>query len=351
MRRGTTAPGSPKSGSTKPKGARGGGVKNRSTATVARKPSMRKTDVRKTGVRKTDGGKQASSLVAPAARRPSLAERRTQLQARRRRQSARRVRRFESLASYIPHVSFSGSGMSTWLETIRWRPSHLLSLVLVVVAFGGIGWVHYDEDWYVYQEYVTFTGLTYQNAETLYPLMDVEGWNVFWLSASQIRKRLIALPTIADAQVRITPPHWVTIDIEEAEPVALWVTQDGDFWLLPDGTALPKVDDRYDQLPRIIDHLRDASAWNDPQQQRVDPTVLSSALALLKQVPTIDNLYFNSGYGLNFHMPGSDTWVYWGDGNNAEQKYTNLIAIQQDLRAQEEVATIVDIRFDKPVIR
>lgn len=341
MRRGTTAPGSPKSGSTKARSARSGGVKNRTTTTAARK----------SGVRKPATGKPTSSLVLPPERRPSLAQRRAQLQARRRRQSARRVRRFESLASYLPQLSFSGNGLSTWLETLRWQPSHLLSLALVLVAFGGIGWVHYDEDWYVYREYVTFHGLTYQEAEELYPLIDVDGWNVFWLSASQIRKRLVALPTVADAEVRITPPHWVTIEIEEAEPIALWVTQDGDFWLLPDGTALSKTDDRYDPLPRIIDHLREASAWDDPARQRIDPAVLRSALALLEQVPTIDNLYFNSGYGLNFHMPGSDTWVYWGDGNNADQKYRNLLAIQQDLRAQQEVATVVDIRFDKPVIR
>ncbi len=341
MRRGTTAPGSPKSGSTRAKSARSGGVKNRSTATAARKPSARKSA----------NSKPAASLVLPPERRLSLAQRRAQVQARRRRQSARRVRRFESLASYIPQLSFQGNGISSWLETLRWQPSHLLSLALILGAVGGIGWVHYDEDWYVYREYVTFSGLTYQKAEALYPLTDVDGWNVFWLSASQIRKRLVALPTIDDAQVRITPPHWVSIEIKEAEPIALWITQDGDFWLLPDGTALPKVDERYAQLPKIIDHLREAASWDDPQRQQMDPAVLQSALALLKQVSTIDNLYFNRGYGLNFHMPGSDTWVYWGDGNNADQKYSNLLAIQQDLRAQQEVATVVDIRFDKPVIR
>jgi len=289
--------------------------------------------------------------VLPTARHLSFAERRAQLQARRRRQSARRVRRFESLASHIPTVSLSGDGLATWVGKMRWRSTHLFSLLLAVMAFGGIGWVHYDEDWYVYQEYVTFTGASYQSDDELYALIDVDGWNIFWLSTAQIRARLVALPTIADAQVHIRPPHSVAIEIVEAEPVALWVTQDGDFWLLPDGTALPNTNDRYAHLPIIIDHLRDATAWDDPARQRVDPAVLSSALALWRQLPTIDNLYFNSDYGLNFHLPGSDTWVQWGDGSNPEQKYMNLMAIQQDLRAKQEAVAVIDIRFGKPVLQ
>jgi cell division septal protein FtsQ len=337
MRRGTIPPNSAKAETTKPKRARSGSAKNKTSKPAA--------------PRKADGRKPAPSLVLPPARVVSAEQRRSQQQARRRRQNARHVRRFEALVSHLPRASFAGISPPAWLPTARWQPSHLLSLLLVLVAVGGIGWVHYDEEWYVYEEHVTFTGLTYQEAEELYPLLGVDGWNVFWLSAPRIREKLVALPTIADAQVHITPPHWVVIDIEEAEPVALWVTQEGELWLLPDGTALPKTDERYDALPRIIDHLREASAWDDPQQQRVDHGILTSALALLQQVPTIDNLYFNAGYGLNFHMPGSDTWVYWGDGSNAEQKYNNLLAIQQDLRTQEQVAAVVDIRFDKPVIR
>jgi hypothetical protein len=290
--------------------------------------------------------------VLPAARTVTSAQRQAQQQARRRRQNQRRARRFESLLSQVPQPSLAGiSGLwPKWGSTV-WQPSHLLSLLLLLGAIGGIGWVHYDEAWYIYREHVTFTNVTYEDPDALYERLGIDGWNVFWLSSAALRGKLIALPTIDDVQVQITPPHSVTIAVTEATPVALWVTQEGDFWLLPDGTALAKLDDRYDQLPRLIDQQRAASLRSDPTQQRVDPDVLASALALLQQVPTIDNLYFNAGLGLNFHMPGSDTWVYWGDGSNADQKYTNLLAITQELRVQQEVASVVDIRFDKPVIR
>lgn len=350
MRR-MTAPGSSKTGQSKAKSSRqrGGHEPKATKRTQQRNAGQRNTDQRNIQ------GKHTPSLILPTAKRVNAGQRQSQQQARRRRRTARQMRRFESLVERVPRVSAGkslvGYGVSQWLESTHWRSSHLISFCLLILAIGGVGWLHYDEQWYVYREHVTFTNSTHQSEDELYELIDVDGWNVFWLSASSIHNRLVALPTINDAQVKITPPHWITIDIEESEPVALWVTQDGDYWLLPDGTALDKTDERFDQLPRIIDHLREASTWGDLQRQQIDPAVLASALALLQRVPAIDNLYFNAGYGLNFHMPESDTWVYWGDGSNAEQKYQNLLTIARDLRAQQEVANIVDIRFEKPVIK
>ncbi|HRW04690.1 MAG TPA: FtsQ-type POTRA domain-containing protein [Caldilineaceae bacterium] len=334
MRR-TTAPRSSKTGQRKAQTARRGREANKNQDA--------------TGV--AELRKPQPSLVLPTPQRVNASQQQAQQQARRRRRTARQVRRFESVVAHVPGAALADYDWRARVGQMKWRPSHLLSLCLFVLAFGGIGWVHYDEQWYVYREYVTFHNTTHQTADELYELIEVDGWNIFWLSASAIRDRLVALPTIADAQVQITPPHWITIDITETEPVALWITQDGDFWLLPDGTALARTDERYDQLPRIIDHLREASALGDMQQQEIDPDVLSSALALLQRVPAIENLYYNAGYGLNFHMPGSTTWVYWGDGNNADQKYQNLLTIAQDLRTQQQAAEIVDVRFEKPVIK
>ena len=293
------------------------------------------------------------SLVLPTARAISSSQRRSQQQARRRRQTARRVRNFESMVSRVQGTSavIPDIGLSSLWRSTNWHPSRFLSLFLLLAAIGTIGWVHYDLQWYVYREHVTFHNLTYHDEDALYSIIDVDGWNIFWLTAGGIRKQLVALPTITDARVQISPPHSVIIVVEETEPIALWATREGDFWLLPDGTALPRIDERYDALPKIIDHLREASARSDPQRQRMEQDILTSALALLAQVPMIDNLYFNAGYGLNFHLPGSNTWVYWGDGKNATRKYENLVAIQQALRTEQRSVDVVDIRFGNPVIR
>lgn len=292
------------------------------------------------------------SLVLPTVSQVPAGQRRAQEQARRRRQTARQMRRFESAVSRVQMPRLGAEQVA--LPTIawgKWHPSRIISFLLVLLTIGAIGWVHYDLEWYVYREYVTFNNLTYHEPDALYSLLDVDGWNIFWITPARVRKQLVALPTIADAEVVVRPPHWITINVQEAVPIARWVTQEGDFWLLPDGTALARMDERYDTLPQIIDNEREASLWGDRAQQRMDPAILRSALALRQILPDVENLYFHHEIGLNFHMPGSDTWVYWGDGSNIEEKYSNLQAVRDLLRKEEQAVAVVDLRSTRPVLR
>ncbi len=292
------------------------------------------------------------SLILPTSTTVPSKQRRAQQQARRRRQTARQMRRFEAVVSHVQESSSTLPSIS--LPTFKpwqWPVSKLVSLLLVIVTLGAIIWVHVGAEWYVYREHVAFNELAFHEADALYPLLEVDGWNVFWISANQVRERLVALPTIADAQVQVRPPHWVAVNVKEAEPIARWVTQSDEFWLLPDGTALPSQDDRYNQLPTIIDNDRAASMWGDPTEARIDPAVLRSALALMEMLPTIEALYFHAEIGLNFHMPDGAAWVYWGDGSNMEQKYSNLQAVQTMLQREARAVDVVDIRSERPVLR
>ncbi|MCB0065192.1 MAG: FtsQ-type POTRA domain-containing protein, partial [Caldilineaceae bacterium] len=265
---------------------------------------------------------------------------------------ARHVRRFESLVSRVQDANAAMPHMTLpALQIGRRHPSRIVSLLLVLMAMSTIAWVHYDPDWYVYREYVTFTNLTYHEADALYSQIEIDGWSVFWISPSRIREQLVALPTITDAQVYVRPPHWVTIDVQETTPIARWVTQEGDFWLLPDGTALPQTDDRYNTLPQIVDNTREASLWGDTAQGRIDPDILQSALALTQLLPEIGSLYYHADVGLNFHMADEDAWVYWGDGTAMEQKYGNLVAVRQLLRDEPQRVRVVDVRSERPVLR
>lgn len=297
--------------------------------------------------------RRASSLVLPTSRTIPAQQQRAQQQARRRRQTAKQVRRFESVVArvQVPRAALREFTWPSLLRPARWHPSRILSLLLLSVMVSLVVWVHYDPEWYVYREYVTFHDVTYHDTEALYTLIDVDSWNIFWLSTETIRKRLITQPTITDAEVEIALPHWITIDIQETEPVALWLTEDADLWLLPDGTALTKADERYDSLPGIIDPLREASLWGDPTQQQIDVEVLNSALVLFAQMPAIEQLKFDAGYGLNFLLPDSTIWVYWGDGANVEMKYNNLRSIERSLQIKQQTASIIDVRFENPVIR
>jgi hypothetical protein len=104
-------------------------------------------------------------------------------------------------------------------------------------------------------------------------------------------------------------------------------------------------------LPQIIDPEREAQAVTQSTRPAMDTDVLASALALLQKLPAIPQLRFNGEYGLNFNLPNSLTWVYWGDGHNLETKFTNLAAAQALIQQGQVSPEIIDVRYERPYIR
>ena len=315
---------------------------------MTRKPTTKARDAK---ARANKPRTSSPSYVLPTAPAVGTGQRRAQQQARRRRQTAKQVRRFESLLANVHLPSMQGVSLHLPLALRKWHASKVVSLLLLTLAVALITWVHTDDRWFVYREMVTFQNLTYLDAEQLYDVIEVEGWNTFWLSPSAIRDRLVALPTVADAQVQIRLPHRVLITVTEEAPIAQWITQQGNFWLLADGTALTALDERYANLPRIVDPQRDARSFAPSTELQMNLEVLRSAQALLNLMPDVGNLTYNQGLGLNFHMPGSSTWVYWGDGQRMETKYNNLLAIQNLLLKESRAASIIDVRFEKTLVK
>jgi long-subunit fatty acid transport protein len=79
--------------------------------------------------------------------------------------------------------------------------------------------------------------------------------------------------------------------------------------------------------------------------------VLQSALALARQFPALAQLRFNHDFGLNFNLPGSAAWVYWGDGQQMSKKFANLAAVQQLISSGRENPQLIDVRYAQPYIR
>lgn len=299
---------------------------------------------------------QASLLLANTAQlqgSEQLVKQDAQRRARRRRQAVRQLRQVESVIGRVRLPDTTGLRFQwpTLARPTQWSPSRIASALLLLAVIAAISWLHTDSLWFVYRENVTFKGISYINADDLYAQSDIDSWNIFWLSPRAIRERLIALPTVADAQVHIQLPNQVVVDVQEEAPIALWVTQAGNFWVLPDGTAMPEPVPGKEGLLQIIDPQRDALAWGDTTGALMDVAVLQSAQKLLSYLPNVDQIYFNKGVGLNFHLPDSGAWVYWGDGLNMDQKYTNIVGIQHELRTADSQPKIIDVRFEKPILK
>jgi cell division septal protein FtsQ len=286
--------------------------------------------------------------AAPATGRGSS----TPQQTRRRRQIKRAMRRFEATLATLPRF---GRGLTIpWaiprLGLTPWHISKALSLVVTILVALIIGQIHTSADWFVYRENVQFQDATYLNPDDLYQASGIDGWNVFWLQPEEVRQRLVALPYVADATVQVTLPNRVHISLREEQPVALWITQAAQLWLMPDGSALAMHDQRATKLLQIVDPLREAQnvQSNSPA---IDPGVLQSALALTQQFPDLVQLRFNHDFGLNFNLPGSSAWVYWGDGQEMTKKFTNLAAVQQLISSGQENPQVIDVRYSQPYIR
>jgi hypothetical protein len=296
--------------------------------------------------------------------------------ARQKRQRARRMRRMESVLPggmtlrrpalpALPALSLPATdGMRANLGEVTgsgWHWSKLLSGLVLLGALAGVFWLHWDARWFVQTGAVRFENLGYLSRADLEPQLDIEDWSIFWLKPEEVRAQILTHPYVADAQVRISLPNNVQIEVKEAEPTALWVTREGTLWLLENGSALNMrtrpglgaesalLDTGGRRLPQIIDVNRDAQA---PGKSAIDVEVLRSALALLATLPEVEELRYNSGAGLNFALPGESVYVYWGDGHDTQEKLKNLAAGQQLLRSGEASGTIIDVRYvERPFIR
>lgn len=242
-----------------------------------------------------------------------------------------------------------------------WHESKVVSLLLLFFVNYSCYWIFTADEFFVYREDVDFINASYLTQEELYDAAQVHGWSAFWLQPDDIGERLRNHPYVAGAQVTVLLPGRVEARIVEEQPQALWVTDQGPFWLLTDGTALPIRHENIagllqirdgTQAARALRTMNGANAQGQESQQAIDANVLLAAESLSRLFPDIQYLNYHEGIGLNFALPHSDYWIYWGDGQNIETKITNLQAAQRILEQGNTTAQIIDLRYlQRPYFR
>lgn len=273
---------------------------------------------------------------------------------RRRQKFSRHMRRFESLLPDAPvarRIAWPEFDLS---PALRFARNRLLWVsVLAVVALAAlVAWVHTDDRWFIYHEDVHFNGLSYLDADELWQASQLDGWQVFWIDANEVRRLLLENPYVADAQVHISQlGAKVTVDITEVRPVMLWTTDNGTRWLRDDGLALEPRGETPPGLYAIIDAPAAATLPGAASGSAMAPEVLQSAQALVNRLPGITTLRYNAIVGLNFQLPDAGYWVYWGDDAEVEKKLNNLAAAETLLRTGQAEGAVIDVRFDRPYIK
>jgi hypothetical protein len=290
-----------------------------------------------------------------AARAASTREVRQRRRAQRKRQFAQQWQRVESAL------------LSTrrWFPSIRWQglrlrmpgfsgfhPSKLLSLLMLAMIGTILYTFQQDETFFVYEEDVHFTGVSYLTSEEMYDYCDVESWSVLWIDPVLIREQILAHPYVADAQVEVKWPAQITVAIQEVEPIALWTTALGNFWVMPEGRALPVRSDQFQPTVTIVDPEFSARAPGLDKEYSLQGELLEAALMLSARIPGLDSLRYNRTHGLNFAVPDTKTWIYWGDGRRFEEKWRALHSALPDInRDREANQTFSVIAPNRPYFR
>src|SRR5215204_723184 len=156
--------------------------------------------------------------------------------ARRRRAASRQKRRFDALFARIPrpadvNLHLQGIAVPAVILPTPWSLSKVLSLLLLLGVLSAFVLLQTVENWFVYREDVRFHNLIRMQGDELYQGLELEGMNVFWIEPEDIRATLLALPWVEDAQVAVSLPGTVFVNVTEMTPAAVWVTNAGNYWL------------------------------------------------------------------------------------------------------------------------
>ena len=125
--------------------------------------------------------------------------------------------------------------------------------------------------------------------------------------------------------------------------MALWATDQQEYWLLEDGAALAPRESDLQPMLRIIDPSAEARTANLGGDLQIDKRVLTSALFLSNRLSIVSEFWYNSRYGLNFSLPSSQAWVHWGDGRKFEEKWAALQTLLPELEAARNKALTLNV--------
>ena len=231
-------------------------------------------------------------------------------------------------------------------------PVKTVSLLLLVAVVASLYWMLASESFFIYREDVRFEGARYLTHEELFDACDVESWSIFWLDPAKIQDQVLKHPYVADADVTIRWPAQIDIRIQEVRPVALWATDQQEYWLLENGLALAPRESELQPALRIIDPSAEARIANLEGKLQIDKRVLTSAIFLSGRLSLVSEFWYNSLYGLNFSLPSTQAWVHWGDGRNFEEKWAALEGLMPELvSVRDETLTLNVMTPNRPFTR
>jgi hypothetical protein len=190
----------------------------------------------------------------------------------------------------------------------------VFGLILVVATAGTIGWLVTDDTFAVGPANAgnwELTGLRYTDstvAINAVALSNISNNNVFLLRTTDIRRRLLALPSVADADVRVVLPNRLIVAVTDRTAVLRLRQYPANYLIDGDGLVLDVIASETPQVLRLplIEDRRVELGIPLEVGKAIDPT---EATAMLQIGALTPSLVGSSAPQLTFSVDDADGFV------------------------------------------
>lgn len=247
-------------------------------------------------------------------------------------------------------VRIPTAGIRQALFSARWISLTLLAFTVYAIILTG-----QFEDFYLTQ--IPVDGVVSIPAAEVVEASQLAGVHIFATDPNEAAENIMTLPGITAASVKVAWPNQVDIAVKEDTPIAVWLDGRNQYWVTKDGGLIPArtattglltIEAELTETEQLQQELAaevEAAAGENETETTVAATAtpvpapflpheaLVGALQLRQLRPNIDRLYFRPGNGLSY-QDGRGWRVYFGTGNDMEQKLVVYETIVEELLAQ-----------------
>ncbi len=225
-----------------------------------------------------------------------------------------------------------------------WGNGQLLALLGALGCGAALAYLLSAGSWQVRQ--IDLDGAALTSPEAITAALGVGGHNIFTVEPQGAAERLLALPTVREAEVWGELPARLMVRIVERQPALVWQRGDGRFVLDPSGFVLAEGSAAAFQqdLPSV-----NARAGDPPLVGgRIDPGLVRAALTIGRRAPelgvTIADIEYDPTGGFTLITPGgagmaTGRRILIGDDTRLAEK----LAVAGEIIRAEQSWTVVNI--------
>jgi hypothetical protein len=242
-----------------------------------------------------------------------------------------RPRGHAARAQRVYNIPLAEPGVEVQLPvlTVSFSPRSL-AVVLAVLACAGLLFLLTSPEFTV--KSMRVGGLQYLSPDSVVAATGLKGANLFLISPAAAEAEILRkIPAVRRAEVSMDFDGQVTVDVQEREPILLWVQDSSSYWVDAGGVFFPVLAERSDLVRLEVRGQGPEIAFDGAAD--IDPQVVVHALELTVALPSGTQLIYDARHGLGMMDPGG--WmVYFGNSGQVEQKLDVYRRLMDSLTAR-----------------